>query len=367
MAAGRTELVSRAAEGRPSEDDSGTQVMGNNLGFPITGPNFFFSDGFGEVEDGPTHLGQTGSRSPRSDSPCLSKIKTAHTKRTTPTTQLNGPITHATSLVAKTVQNLSKKWLLDCGATDTMSYDLSDFKTTTKPTKTHIQTANGGCSKVEGAGRIDISPSLKLTNCLYVPSLSSKLLSISHVTKELNCTVLMHPSFCLLQDILTRRIIGRGTEHEGLYYVDEVNQQGSAMLAHGTVNRQIWLWHRRLGHPSSQYLKKLFPNFFAHVHHLSCETCVLAKSHRKVFHSNNTRTNTPFSLVHSDVWGPSPENSNGFSYFLLFVDDCTRMTWVFFLKKNLKYLKNLCHFIILSKPNFENRFKYFGQIMGGNL
>ena len=66
--------------------------------------------------------------------------------------------------------------------------------------------------RVEDGGTIEISLTLKLSNCIYVPSLSHKLLSISHVTKELNCSVLMKPTFCILQDIRTGAIIGRGTE-----------------------------------------------------------------------------------------------------------------------------------------------------------
>uniref|UniRef100_A0A251SBG9 Putative GAG-pre-integrase domain-containing protein n=1 Tax=Helianthus annuus TaxID=4232 RepID=A0A251SBG9_HELAN len=61
----------------------------------------------------------------------------------------------------------------------------------------------------------------------------------------------MHPTFCILQDIRKGEIIGRGTERQGLYYVDEVAQLGTVMLAHRTENREAWLWHRRLGHPSS--------------------------------------------------------------------------------------------------------------------
>ena len=47
----------------------------------------------------------------------------------------------------------------------------------------------------------------------------------------------MYPSYCLVQDIRMRRIIGRGTERGGFYYVDEVTQQGNAMLAHGAIER----------------------------------------------------------------------------------------------------------------------------------
>ena len=59
---------------------------------------------------------------------------------------------------------------------------------------------------------------------------------------------------------------------------------------------------------------------------LDCETCKLAKSNKHSYFSSNTRVNKPFDLVHSDVWGPAPNiNSHGFAYFVLFVDDCTRL------------------------------------------
>lgn len=106
-------------------------------------------------------------------------------------------------------------WIFDCGATDTMTYEISDMCSMSKPRKSRIHTANGETLQVKGGGTIQVSQDMKLSNCLYVPSLSHKLLSISHVTKELNCVVLMHPTFCILQDIRTGKIIGRGTERQG--------------------------------------------------------------------------------------------------------------------------------------------------------
>ncbi|KAI3703312.1 hypothetical protein L1987_73277 [Smallanthus sonchifolius] len=196
-------------------------------------------------------------------------------------------------------------WIFDSGATDTMTCEPSDFTSKKQPHRSHIQTANGDVVHVRGGGTVEISPTLKLSNCLFVPSLSHKLLSISHVTKELNCTVLMYPTFCILQDIRTRTIIGRGTERQGLYYVDEVTRSSNAMLAHGTKDREAWLWHRRLGHPSAGYLHLLFPEFFPSNTVLNCGTCILAKSHRQSFKPSNTKVSEPFSLVHSDVWGPA--------------------------------------------------------------
>jgi hypothetical protein len=59
---------------------------------------------------------------------------------------------------------------------------------------------------------VTLSPSLSLSHTLLVPSLSNKLMSVSQVTADLNCVVLIYSTFCLLQDILTKEIIGRGTK-----------------------------------------------------------------------------------------------------------------------------------------------------------
>ncbi|GJV03210.1 hypothetical protein Tco_1336779 [Tanacetum coccineum] len=42
------------------------------------------------------------------------------------------------------------------------------------------------------------------------------------------------------EDIKTRRIIRRGTEREGLYYVDDVTTSGTVMLAHEKSKREVW-------------------------------------------------------------------------------------------------------------------------------
>ncbi|XP_076888069.1 uncharacterized protein LOC143538382 [Bidens hawaiensis] len=261
-----------------------------------------------------------------------------------------------------------QSWIFDCGATDTMTYDSTDFVTSTNPTKSFINTANGEKMSFQSGGTIEILPTLKLSNCLYVPALSHKLLSISHVTKELNCSVLMQPTFCILQDIRTGTIIGRGTERQGLYYVDEVTQSGTVMLSHGTAEREAWLWHRRLGHPSTSYLHALFPKLFPSNCKSHCETCVLAKSHRKTFKPNNTRADLPFSLIHSDVWGPAPIiGGQNFRFFVIFVDDCTRMTWVYLLKNKSEVLDKFIIFYTLVQTQFKKNIQIFRSDNGGEF
>ena len=102
-----------------------------------------------------------------------------------------------------------------------MTFNSDDFIEVTQPRRTDIANANGVTYPVTGAGTVVVSPSFSLSNTLLVPSLSNKLMSVGQVTKELNCVTLMYPTFCLLQDILTKKIIGRGTKKGGLYYMED--------------------------------------------------------------------------------------------------------------------------------------------------
>ena len=65
-----------------------------------------------------------------------------------------------------------------------------------------------------------------------------------------------------------------------------------------------------------------------------CETCIQAKSYRALVPLNlNKSNNIPFSLIHSDVWGPAPYfDRSGIKWFVTFIDDYTRMTWLYLMK-----------------------------------
>jgi len=89
----------------------------------------------------------------------------------------------------------------------------------------------------------------------------------------------------------------------------------------------ILLWSWRLGHPSLQKIRSVIP-VESFISSLSCKSCELGKHHRATFQSRvNNRSSSAFELVHSDVWNPSRMPSiKGFRYFLLFVDDFSRVT-----------------------------------------
>jgi hypothetical protein len=101
------------------------------------------------------------------------------------------------------------------------------------------------------------------------------------------------------------------------------------------ANSEIWLWHKCLGHSSFGYLKKLMPKLFVQLldTEFKCDVCELAKSHRVPFQNNMNKSPAPFTIVHSDVWGPTNTCSlNGKRWFISFIDNHTRMTWICLMK-----------------------------------
>jgi hypothetical protein len=63
----------------------------------------------------------------------------------------------------------------------------------------------------------------------------------------------------------------------------------------------------------------------------------MAKSHKLSFFLSSSTTSSPLELLHSDVWGPSPLTSfNDFRYYIVFIDDYTYFTWIFFMRQKSK-------------------------------
>ena len=72
----------------------------------------------------------------------------------------------------------------------------------------------------------------------------------------------------------------------------------------------------------------------------------------------NKRAIAPFDLVHSDVWGPCPTISHkGFKYFVTFIDDFSRITWVFLMKSRSDLFSIFSTFCAEVKTQFHRTIK----------
>ena len=101
---------------------------------------------------------------------------------------------------------------------------------------------------------------------IYIPTFACNLIFISKLTAFLNYTGHFFPTFCILRDPATRKLIGMNELKDGLYYFRTPHVPATSALA--TKNDSICcLWHQRLGHISLSLLKKTakittgIPNF----------------------------------------------------------------------------------------------------------
>ncbi|KAL0319934.1 UNVERIFIED_CONTAM: Retrovirus-related Pol polyprotein from transposon TNT 1-94 [Sesamum radiatum] len=128
---------------------------------------------------------------------------------------------------------------------------------------------------------------------------------------------------------------------------------------------QSWLWHRRLGHFNFQGLKILhqkkmmtdLPQIQAVEG--ACEACLQGKQHKRPFPSGTSwRAKAVLELIHTDVCGPmrTPSHEQN-RYFILFIDDYSRMTWVYFMREKSEVFKIFKKFKNLVEKQSGQRIK----------
>lgn len=149
-----------------------------------------------------------------------------------------------------------------------------------------------------------------------------------------------------MQDIKTKKTLLVGHIRDGLYRFDVSNsspsssgvtlQPTSTFLGVARVSSSTNLWHKRLGHPCPNVLGVVLRDCnipFIRKNMLNvCSACQFGKAHRLPFKASSTVYSAPFELVESNIWGPSHVHSNGFVYYVSFVDMYSRNTWVYFLR-----------------------------------
>jgi hypothetical protein len=99
-----------------------------------------------------------------------------------------------------------------------------------------------------------------------------------------------------------------------------------------------------------------------------CESCIYAKSTRKpVAKSREGERASEFAgEVHSDVWGPAPVATlKGCQYYVSFIDDKTRLTFLYLLKHKSDVFAAYKSFEAMCATQFNARIKILRSDRGG--
>ena len=244
---------------------------------------------------------------------------------------------------------------MDSGASDHMinnASSLQELQTFSKPL--HVSVANGNNVPILGKGKQKIFSKNKDSFVLFVPSFPFKLFSVGRLTQLLNCLAIFSPHSIVLQDQVTNKKIGEGFYLNGLYYISTSSCFSKSFLADSNSASMQQMWHMRLAHPSFHVLSMLFPSFCKASH--ECEVCHMSKFTRLPFPISNSRATQPFEIVHSDIWGPSSlESFDGYRFYITFIDDFTRLTFVYLLKFKHEVFKSFENFHKLVTNHFSSK------------
>jgi hypothetical protein len=108
-------------------------------------------------------------------------------------------------------------------------------------------------------------------------------------------------------------------------------------LVHDSISLSE-LWHKRLAHLHYRDLPALgkmvtgLPPLCVE-HDGVCRGCALGKNAKGTFSSSDSRSKGILDLIHSDLCGPMTVASlSGYVYYVIFIDDYSRKTWIYFLK-----------------------------------
>ena len=131
------------------------------------------------------------------------------------------------------------------------------------------------------------------------------------------------------------------------------------------------LWHRRMAHLHHGALKILkeivtgLPELSTE-HSDMCKGCALGKYVKTTFPSSDSRSKGVLNLVHSDVCRPmSSASLTGCEYFVTFIDDFSRKTWIYFMRTKDEVLSRFQKFKALVENAIGRKTKVLRLDNGG--
>ncbi|GKA81636.1 RNA-directed DNA polymerase, eukaryota, reverse transcriptase zinc-binding domain protein [Tanacetum coccineum] len=139
-----------------------------------------------------------------------------------------------------------------------------------------------------------------------------------------------------------------------VYVLDMTSsEQESCFFARATENLN-WLWHKRLAHLNFKTINQLakqnlvmgLPSL-VYSKDKPCSSCEKGKHHKASFKTKQTFSiKKCLHLLHMDLFGPvTPRSINHEKYTLVIVDEYSRYTWVYFLKKKSHAPETIMSFI----------------------
>ncbi|CAN6572549.1 unnamed protein product [Malus baccata var. baccata] len=241
-----------------------------------------------------------------------------------------------------TVQEEAKVWFVDSGCSNHMTANKNILHNVDTTNLTRVKMGNGQLVDTLGRGNIAVhtkNGKMFIKDVMLVPDLKQNLLSLGQLIEH-GYYLYFGDNTCKIYDRRNRQQLLAKIEMRKSRSFPLTIEYATQSAFKMEVQEDSKLWHKRFGHLSFQSLKKLQEKEMVHglpsiqENEEICERCALGKHHRDSFpHGKSWRAKAPLELIHTDVCGPMKTSTQvGNRYFLIFVDDYSRMTWVYFLR-----------------------------------
>ncbi|KAJ8715602.1 hypothetical protein PYW07_010084 [Mythimna separata] len=256
-------------------------------------------------------------------------------------------------------------WYVDSGASLHMCNNKNWMYDVTPSTINNIKVANNKTVAVKGSGKVNLQTkdsdgilrTIQVKNVLLVPTLTVNLLSVSQMVNN-GCEVKFERDGCQIYQ--NNKLILTALHRNNMYLLNNVSE-APALLS--TVDeRDVNLWHQRMGHLNFTDLQKITESAkgveLLKKGNQICTTCLEGKMSRQPFKNTGTRASKLLQLIHSDLCGPMETSSiGGARYYVTFIDDYSRKVSVYFMKNKSETLEKFKEFKNLVENETNKRIK----------
>jgi hypothetical protein len=226
-----------------------------------------------------------------------------------------------------------------------------------------IQTANGSGMRINYVGNSTLQSlgcNIYLNNILHVPCTQNNLLSVYRLSTDNPIFIEYHSRYFLVKDHSTRKVLLQDQCRGGFYPWPSLEWSSSRcafMITKPTAVR----WHDKLGHPSMIIVNKVIEenklpcSSVEFNKELVCGTRQQGKSHQLPFSKSFSVSQVHLELVHSDVWGLVPTSVGRKNYYVSFIDDFSKYTWVYLIHHKSEVFSIFHFFQTLVERTFNKK------------
>ncbi|PLW54990.1 hypothetical protein PCANC_02684 [Puccinia coronata f. sp. avenae] len=232
---------------------------------------------------------------------------------------------------------------------------------------TNVHLANQSTVEATKKGLLLLPLSVKTeVKALVVPSLHEPLLSVANLCDK-DLRVVFTKDGCDIYSStdlpLTSKPVRKGYRRRNLYYLsaEPVSSNLSLVSSATPAENSLLGYHICFSHIGLRPLKQLFklggiaPTILNKVDFQQCPVCVQSKLPRRELKSRQPyRLKEPGELIHSDVGSHEVNLREGYRYYVTFVDDCSKFTFVF----PMKFKNNVFNCFKLFRASFEKDGKH---------